>query len=50
MVPLVALASTGHNDGFEVDPCLSDKVCSLVVVEDRDFELEVVWRFVDGKA
>jgi hypothetical protein len=49
LVPLIALAAARDDNGSEVNPCLADQLCPLVVVEDRHLDLIIVRRVVDGK-
>lgn len=49
-MPLVALAASGNNEVFQIDPGLADQVGSLIIVEHRDFQAEVIWGFVDCKS
>jgi hypothetical protein len=46
-MPQVVLAAAWHDDVLEVYPGLPNKVCLLVIVEDRHLELVVVGRIVD---
>lgn len=50
ILPEIVLATTGDDDVAQVDPCLSNQFCLLVVVEDGDFELVIVGGVVDGEA
>jgi hypothetical protein len=50
LVPLVALAASRHDNVAQVDPGLSNQFRPLVVVKDRDLELVVVGRVVDGES
>lgn len=49
VVPQVILAAARHNNVTQVDPCLSYQVGLLIVVEDRNLELVVVWGVVDSE-
>lgn len=42
VLPEIVLTAAGDDDVAQVDPCLSDQFCLLVVIEDGDFELVVV--------
>ena len=50
VLPHVVLAASGDNDTLEIDPCLSDQVCLLVIGEDGELELVVVCRVVNCEA
>lgn len=45
-MPYVGLPPTGHDSIPEVYPGFPDQLRLLVVVENRDFQLVVVWRVV----
>lgn len=49
VVPQVILAAARDNNVTQVDPCLSYQVGLLIVVEDRDLELVVVWGVVNSE-
>lgn len=42
LMPVVHLAAAGNNNLGEIDPHFTNQVRLLVVVEDRDFDVEVV--------
>lgn len=49
-LPNVTLATTGDDDTFQINPCFSNEIGSFVVGKDRDFQLVVVGRIVDGES
>lgn len=49
VVPQVILAAARDNNVTQVDPCLSYQVGLLIVVEDRNLELVVVWGVVNSE-
>lgn len=49
-MPEIVLATSLDNDVPKVNPGLPNQVCFLVVVEDRNLELVVVWRIVDSES
>lgn len=49
-MPVIALATTGDDQVFQINPGLSDQVSFLVVVEYGYLESEIVWRLVYGKS
>lgn len=48
VVPQIILPSTWDHNLLEVDPCLSNQVRLLVIVENRDLQLVVVGGVVNG--
>lgn len=50
VVPQVILAAARDDNVTQVDPCLSYQVGLLIVVEDRNLELVVVWGVVNSEA
>jgi hypothetical protein len=48
-MPQVCLSSTLDDDVLELYPAFANELRLLVVVENGDFELEVVGGFVDGE-
>lgn len=46
-MPRITLAATGDDEVFQIDPGLADQVGSLIIVEHRDFQTEVIGGFVD---
>lgn len=49
VMPQVVLATARDNNVTQVDPCLSYQVGLLIVVEDRDLELVVIWGIVNSE-
>lgn len=49
VVPQVILAAARDNNVTQVNPCLSYQVGLLIVVEDRNLELVVVWGVVNSE-
>lgn len=50
VMPQVILATARDNNVTQVDPGLSYQVGLLIIVEDRDLELIVIWRIMNGEA
>jgi hypothetical protein len=48
-MPVVILASTRDDQVVQIDPGLTDHVGLFIVVEYRDLQLEIIWRFVYGE-
>lgn len=49
IVPQIVLAAARDDNVTQVDPCLSYQVGLLIVVEDRNLELVVVWGVVNSE-
>ncbi len=43
MMPGIILSSTRYKDVFQANPSLSNELGFLVVIEDADFELVIIW-------
>lgn len=49
-LPEVVLAATRDDDVAQIDPCLANQLGLLVIVENGQLKLEVVWTVMDGEA
>lgn len=45
-MPVVVLAAARDDQITQIDPCLSNEIGLFLIIEYRDFESIVVWRFV----
>lgn len=48
-MPQVVLAAARDDNVTQVDPCLTYQVGLLIIVENRDLELVVVWGVVNSE-
>ena len=49
-MPVVVLAAARDDQITQIDPCLANEIGLFLIIEYRDFESIVVWRFVYVKA
>lgn len=49
-LPNVALTTASNDDTLQINPCLSNQICSLIIRKDGNFKLVVVGRIVNRKA